>query len=79
MNMILKNKRNKLNLTQKQVAEKADILLQQYQKFESGQRKIKNASFDVACRVLTALEIDVNEYYKLYSHTTIYGSYVGAD
>ena len=33
---ILKEKRLVLELTQKQVAERAGVLLQQYQKFESG-------------------------------------------
>lgn len=69
MNYALRNKRLSLKLTQQQVAEKSHILLQQYQKFESGERDLANASFLIACRVLDALEIDVSKYYKMYANT----------
>ena len=59
----LKEQRLGLGLTQAQVAERAGITLQQYQKFESGQRELMNASFRIACRVLQALEMDVKEYF----------------
>jgi len=56
---ILQERRVILGMTQKQVAEKAKIPLQSYQRFESGDRNIKTASFQVACRVLEALELDI--------------------
>ena len=59
----LKAQRLRLGLTQKQVADKAGILLQHYQKFEGGERDLRTASFDVACRVLEALEVDIVKYF----------------
>ena len=61
---LLREKRLVLELTQKQVAEKAKVALTSYQKFESGERNIRTASFDVACKVLLALEMDPTAFYK---------------
>ena len=41
----LRKRRIELKLTQQAVADKAEIKLQQYQKFESGERSILTASF----------------------------------
>jgi len=60
---ILQERRVILGMTQKQVAEKAKIPLQSYQRFESGDRNIKTASFQVACRVLEALEMDIADFF----------------
>lgn len=60
---ILHERRVILGLTQKQVAEKAKIPLQSYQRFESGDRNIKTASFQVACRVIEALEMSISDFY----------------
>lgn len=60
---ILKERRINLKLTQQEVAEKAKILLQQYQKFESGERKIESATFQTACKVIEALNMDINKFY----------------
>ena len=60
---ILREKRITLGLTQQQVADRAKINLQQYQKFESGERNIKTASFQLACRVIEALEMDISDFY----------------
>lgn len=62
----LKNHRHELHLTQQAVADKARIQLQQYQKFEGGQRNILTASFTVACAVLNALDIDISDFYHTY-------------
>ena len=59
---ILREKRVSLGLTQQQVADKAKIKLQQYQKLESGERDIKNCSYDLACRVIEALDFFHGEY-----------------
>ena len=48
---ILRERRVILGLTQKQVAERAGVVLQQYQKFESGERRIMTSSFELACRI----------------------------
>jgi hypothetical protein len=41
-------------------------MLQQYQKFESGERKLRTASFDIACGVLEALELDIEQVFREY-------------
>mgnify|MGYP004699905799 FL=1 len=60
---VLREKRVVLCLTQKQVAERAKIPLQSYQRFESGERNIKTASFQMACRVIEALEMNISDFY----------------
>ena len=60
---VLKEKRRCLRLTQKQVAERARISLQQYQKLESGSRSIMSCAFRLACRVIEALNMDVSMFY----------------
>jgi len=60
---ILREKRVILGLTQKQVAEKAKVPLASYQRFESGERNIRTASFQLACRVIEALGMDVSDFY----------------
>ena len=60
---ILKEKRINLRLTQQEVAEKAEILPQQYQKFESGERKIESSAFQTACKVIEALDMDITKFY----------------
>ena len=60
---ILHERRVILGLTQKQIAEKAKIPLQSYQRFESGERNIMTASFQMACRVIEALEMNISDFY----------------
>ena len=59
----LKERRINLKLTQQEVAEKAKILPQQYQKFESGERKIESATFQTACKIIEALDMDITKFY----------------
>ena len=63
MHGVLREQRVILGLTQKQVADKAGILLQQYQKLESGERNIMTCSFKLACKVIEALEMDISKFY----------------
>lgn len=63
----LKTRRHELHLTQQAVADKANIRLQQYQKFESGERSILTASFVIACKVLNALKINIEDFYHDYA------------
>lgn len=63
MHSILREKRNELGLTQHQVADKAKIKLQQYQKFESGERNIRTVSFRIACSVIESLGMDISDFY----------------
>ena len=60
---ILREKRVVLGMTQQQVADKAHIVLQQYQKFESGERNIMTCSFQIACRIIEALEMDITAFF----------------
>ena len=60
---VLREKRVVLGMTQQQVADKAGIVLQQYQKFESGERDIMTSSFRTACRVVEALGMDITDFY----------------
>ena len=50
-------------LTQELVARKAGITQQQYQRFESGSRDLRRCSFQIACQVLEALDIDIVKFY----------------
>ena len=60
---ILRERRVILGLTQMQVAQKAKIPLQSYQRFESGDRDIQTASFQVACRVIEALDMNISDFF----------------
>ena len=60
---ILHEKRLGRGLAQKQVAERAKITLLQYQKFESGERNIMTCSFQMACRVIEALGMNISDFY----------------
>ena len=60
---ILRSRRLALGLTQQAVADRADISITAYQYFESEKRNIRNASFDVACRVIEALEMDITSFF----------------
>jgi len=60
---MLKERRQILGLTQQQVADKAKIQLRQYQRFESGEQKLSSAAFKNACKVLEALEMDINKFF----------------
>ena len=60
---LLREKRVTLGLTQQEVADRADIKLQQYQKLESGERNIRRASFDLACRVIEALGMNISDFF----------------
>ena len=46
-----------------EVADRAGISIQQYQKFERGARNIMTSSFTTACKVIEALELDITRFY----------------
>ena len=60
-NGLLKEQRITCGLTQQQVADKAGILIQHYQKFESGKRKLENCSMRIGLQVCAALELNPYE------------------
>ena len=55
---VLREQRKKLGITQRQCAERAKIAERQYQYFENGERNLMTCSFEIACRVIRALELD---------------------
>ncbi len=61
---LLKSKRLSKGMTQQQTANAAGISIQHYQLFETGKRYLMRASYDVACRVLESLELDIDDFYK---------------
>ena len=61
---ILKEKRLVLGLTQQQVADKAKIAYTHYQRPESDERNIRTASFQLTCRVIKALNMDIEKFYN---------------
>ena len=58
---ILKIRRIELGLTQQQVADIASINIRQYQRFESGERELGNASFRIGVAIADILKLDVHE------------------
>ena len=56
--IILRNRRNELHMTQMQVAVEADITLQEYQRFEYGDRKFSKCQMDTGLRICLTLELD---------------------
>ena len=56
--LILRKRRMELGISQMQVAVEADIYTQQYQRFESGKKRISNASLLMGLRVCKALDLD---------------------
>ena len=61
---ILREEREKLGLTQQEVADLAVIQLRQYQRFETGERNLSSASFFTACKVMKALGLDPTMYFQ---------------
>jgi len=61
---VLKNAREHLGLTAAQIANKANVTLRQYQRFESGERSLSASSFMLARRIWKALELDVSSFSK---------------
>ncbi len=61
---ILIGQREKLGLTQEEVAAKAGIKPEQYQRFESHESAFSNTSLRIANAVLTVLELDPSDFAK---------------
>ena len=63
-NWLLIKQREKLGLSKEDVAAKAGIKLEQYQKFESGNRDLSSSTLRIVNAVLSALELDINAFSK---------------
>ena len=59
---ILLDARKRLELSQQQIADIAEINIRLYQKFESGERKLSTSSFNTASKVLNALGLDLTAF-----------------
>ncbi len=55
---VLRMQREAIGYTQQQVADLAHITLRQYQRFESGERRIESSSFRIGLNVCYALKIN---------------------
>ena len=58
---ILRHRREELHLTQQQVADRANIKLRQYERFEMGERSLSGASMRVGLSVCCVLKLDPYE------------------
>ena len=61
-NGLLIKQREKLGLTQEEVAERAGITLKQYQRYEKVGNNISSSSFQIVNAVFTALELDMTDF-----------------
>lgn len=59
---LLMERREQLQLTQQEVADKANIQLRQYQRFESGERALRSSTLRVALAVCDALMLDAHRF-----------------
>lgn len=77
---ILRTRREQLKLTQQQVAAGARLQLRQYQRIESGERNLENATLKTALSICAVLKLDpftflpegelMNKYYELNNKET---------
>lgn len=58
----LRHQREGLGMTQHQVADKAGILLRQYQRLESGERSMASTSLRIGLAVCDALQLDPHRF-----------------
>ena len=58
---IIKEKREKLNITQKEMAKRLYVSNSKYNKIENG---LREPDFELLVRILKALDINLNEYIK---------------
>lgn len=59
--MKLKNRREELGLTQKEVAEKSGLTLSYYQKLEYGSRSVYKLNVESAVKLAEALRVSITE------------------
>lgn len=59
---LLVERREELQLTQQEVADRAGIQLRQYQRFESGERALSSSTLRIALAVCDALMLDAHRF-----------------
>ena len=57
----LRKARAEKHLTQQQVADMSGIALRHYQKFETGERILTNASFYIVMKIADVLDVHIDE------------------
>ena len=62
---ILRERRMELGMTQEEVALELGISLQQYQRYEYGERKISNCPMRIGLRICALLELEPFEIVRL--------------
>lgn len=60
---IIKKHREYLGMTQQQVANEVGITVRQYQRYESGEKSIYSASFQVGVRLFKILRLEIKEFF----------------
>lgn len=60
---IIREHREDLGMTQQQVANKVGITVRQYQRYESGEKSIYSASFQIGVRLFKILRLEIKEFF----------------
>ena len=60
---IIRKHRECLGMTQQQVANEIGITVRQYQRYESGEKSIYSASFQIGVRLFKILRLEINEFF----------------
>jgi len=60
---IIKKHREDLGMTQQQVANEVGITVRQYQRYESGEKSICSASFQIGVRLFKILRLEIKEFF----------------
>jgi len=63
MGNIIKKQREYLGMTQQQVANEVGITVRQYQRYESGEKSIYSASFQIGVRLFKILRLEIKEFF----------------
>lgn len=59
----IKEHRECLGMTQQQVANEVGITVRQYQRYESGEKSIYSASFQIGVRLFKVLKLEIKEFF----------------
>lgn len=60
---IIREHRECLGMTQQQVANEVGITVRQYQRYESGEKSIYSASFQIGVRLFKILRLEIKEFF----------------
>lgn len=63
MEGVIKEHREHLGMTQQQVANEVGITVRQYQRYESGEKSIYSASFQIGVRLFKVLKLEIKEFF----------------